>query len=124
MGRKRKKNLEKIKREARLILSLIPWGKENAISREKLVKYTGMNDREIRDCIKFLRDKEIPILSSSAHNGYWLSSSTEEIEAFVMESEHRVRAQNDNIYHMRRICKKLRAGRMTELKIMEVIKHA
>ena len=88
------------------------------------MKYTGMNDREIRDCIKFLRDKEIPILSSSAHNGYWLSSSIEEIEAFVMENEHRVRAQNDNIYHMRRICKKLKSGRLTELKIMGVINHA
>ena len=49
-----RKPKEQMEREAMAIYALVPWGKENAISREKLVKYTGLTDREVRDRIKLL----------------------------------------------------------------------
>lgn len=36
------------------LLNLIPYGKENAISREDLSKLTGWDDRRVRDEIKRL----------------------------------------------------------------------
>ena len=38
------------------LLNLIPYGKENAISREDLSKLTGWDDRKVREEIKRLTD--------------------------------------------------------------------
>ena len=48
------------------LLNLIPYGKENAISREDLSKLTGWDDRRVRDEIKRLMRNGERILSSSS----------------------------------------------------------
>ena len=71
------------------IADYIPYGKENAISKKKLERLTGMKDREIRLEIKALVKKGIPILYSSGHRGYWISEDDAEIAEFIRETEHR-----------------------------------
>ena len=71
------------------LLSLIPYGRENAISRADLVRLTGMDDRAIRSAIKALIRQGNTILSSSSAKGYWQSDDIAEIEQFLRESDHR-----------------------------------
>lgn len=115
-----RKPKEQMEREAMAIYALVPWGKENAISREKLVKYTGLTDREVRDRIKLLNTmpctREQPILSSSGHKGYWFSCDPTEIQACISESNHRITAELFNTWYMRRFY-----SRMTGKKIKYVI---
>ena len=85
------------------ILSLIPKGRENAITRGELMKITGLPDREIRAAIKKLVRQGNPILSSSGKAGYWLSDSWEEINSFIKEYERRQRSTDSNIAMLRRI---------------------
>lgn len=71
------------------ILDYIPFGKENAVTRQELVKLTGLDDRTIRNEIKRLNREGIPILSSSHTCGYWLSNDVAELEAYIRETDSR-----------------------------------
>lgn len=79
------------------IADYIPMGKENAVSRARLVRLTGLPDRAIRDHIKranrvlTLEGREI--LSSSGARGYWISDDLAEMEEYLRESTHRARTQ-------------------------------
>lgn len=53
------------------LLDYIPFGKENAVTRQELVRLTGLDDRTIRNEIKRLNREGVPILSSSHTCGYW-----------------------------------------------------
>lgn len=71
------------------IIDYIPFGKENAISRNELVRLTGLEDRAVRKLINKLRaDGEI-ILSSSHRAGYWRSDNPVEIEQYLRECDSR-----------------------------------
>ena len=75
------------------ILDFIPTGKENAISKQKLMEVTGIKDeRLVRDAIKSQVENGVPILSSSGHKGYWYSEDIDEIEEFIRENDHRANA--------------------------------
>ena len=75
------------------ILDFIPTGKENAISKQKLMEVTGIKDeRLVRDVIKRQVESGVPILSSSGHKGYWYSEDIDEIEEFIRENDHRANA--------------------------------
>lgn len=69
----------------------IPHGKENAISRKALQDLTGFTDRENRALIERARMNGIPILSSSACSGYWISDEPSEINAFRREQANRAK---------------------------------
>ena len=71
------------------LLELIPYGKENAVSREYLSKLTGWNGRKVRWEIKRLLKNGEHILSSSSAKGYWRSDDPDEIEKFLRESDKR-----------------------------------
>lgn len=75
------------------LLNLIPYGRDNAISRADLVRLTGLDDRTVRDNIKELVRQGYPILSSSQARGYWLSNNIAEIEAFIRECDSRSRSE-------------------------------
>ena len=83
------------------LLNLIPYGKENAISREDLSKLTGWDDRRVRDEIKRLMRNGERILSSSSAKGYWRSDDPDEIERFLKESDNRRRTEALNVEPLR-----------------------
>lgn len=85
------------------LLSLIPYGKENAISRRELERLTGQNDRKTRKQIKALIQQGHAILSSSSARGYWRSEDPAEIAAFIRESDHRRRTESLTVEPLRRI---------------------
>ena len=75
------------------VLNAIPYGKENAISKQELVSLLGISGREIRRTVKEL-NKEITkdgeaILSSSQVRGYWRSKDINEMKAYIREGKHR-----------------------------------
>ncbi len=58
------------------LLSLIPTGQANAISRKKLVELMGMTDRKVRNLIKVARRHE-PILNLQCGDGYFRPEAKE-----------------------------------------------
>lgn len=75
------------------LLNVIPYGKENAISRSEIVRITGINDRAIRLEIKALNAELTKhgeaILSSSSSKGYWRTANVQEMKHYLSESRHR-----------------------------------
>ena len=88
------------------LLSLIPEGRENAISRETLRRLTGLDDRKIRLEIKRLISQGHVILSSSSAKGYWQSDNISEIEQFIRESDHRRSTEAKTIEALRSLVAK------------------
>lgn len=64
-------------------------GRENAVTRQFLRSVTGMSDRDVRQDIEIMRQKGIPIMSSSRTAGYWLAESIDEVESLQKELLHR-----------------------------------
>lgn len=75
------------------ILSLIQVcvGQKNAISKQEIVRRTGLNERVVRNFIAELRDDGYLIISTSQSKGYYFPSSKSEAEHFVNEMEKRGR---------------------------------
>lgn len=83
------------------LLNLIPYGKDNAISRADLSRLTGWDDRKVREEIKRLLRSGERILSSSSAKGYWRSDNPDEIEMFLKESDNRRRTEALNVEPLR-----------------------
>ena len=73
------------------IIDYIPFGKQNAISRERLSELSGMGDRAVRKAIQALREDGEIILSSSHGKGYWRSDDASEIGQYIAENKSRIR---------------------------------
>lgn len=71
------------------LLDYIPEGKENAVTKEYLMRMTGWDDRTVRREIKRLVKEGVPILSSSHHKGYWISNNLDELGKFIKETDNR-----------------------------------
>lgn len=83
---------EKLRTQAQeLVLNAIPYGKDNAVTREKLCKKTHMDDRKVRDIIAELRDFEL-ICSKSGFDGYWRPTNREEVKDFLSENAKRIKS--------------------------------
>ena len=87
------------------LLSLIPYGRENAVSRHELQRLTGMNDRAVRYEVKRLLRAGTPILSSCKHGGYWKSDDPHEIKECIKEFENKGNAMHENAEILRQILK-------------------
>ncbi len=91
--------LEPIEEEVFHALYMAWVYKKGPLSREKLCEmYFGYipeslasstEDRKIRKAIESLRNRGIPILSSSGESGYWLDVSEKAIKAMIAEWESR-----------------------------------
>lgn len=68
------------------ITILIPYGRENAITRSDLSRKANMTDRATRDAVHDCRSTWTPIepfiCSDSGGKGYWLTNDISEIEEF------------------------------------------
>ena len=72
------------------IYHLIP--RDNWITRDELVRRSGMSDRRVRMEINELRKHPETVIVSSSHGkGYKRPSSVEELEMCLNESKSRVR---------------------------------
>lgn len=67
------------------LLTLIPRGKENAISREQLSSMLDMPDRKVRKMIEELRVEGYVICSSTQHKGYWKPTKRSEVNEFIIQ---------------------------------------
>jgi hypothetical protein len=73
------------------IEDLIPYGKDNAVSRTYLADVTGLTDRKIRYLISKAR-REYPILNLQDGSGYYRPTIEEYIEAMHFYKQERCRA--------------------------------
>lgn len=73
------------------IIDYIPFGAENAITREQLSKVTGLNDSAMRHEIAIAR-RETCIINLQDGRGYYQPTSIEEVDRFIAQEEHRARS--------------------------------
>lgn len=74
------------------ILNFIPVGSESTpISREELVRLTGMSDRMVRNEINQAK-KDCPIVNVG--NGYYVANDPDDpnLKAYIYQEMHRIRA--------------------------------
>ena len=90
----------------------IPFGRKNAISRERLRALWGMSDRDMRDTIAWLREHDpnddyIIISRSEAPGGYYRSDDPEEIRLYMGETKRRAIHTFKPLKKARRVLAKL-----------------
>ncbi len=73
------------------ILSLIPYGKENAVTKQSLAVQLNRSERDVRNMIAELRKEGEVIISSSHGKGYYKPRKSEagEVMKFVAEQNSR-----------------------------------
>ena len=70
-------------------IELIPYGKENKISRKKLMELANIQDEKVfNEEVAKLRKKYI-ILSDNTTGGYWRSNNKEELQDFIKKYQRR-----------------------------------
>ena len=82
------------------IISFVPTGRENAVSRYDIAKAVGISERDVRFKIKEA-NKELErigeaIVSSSSGRGYWRTNDIAEMEKYLQESSRRRATQAKN----------------------------
>ena len=75
------------------ITSYIPYGKENAIPRHKLVEITGFTDRKVRELIALERRNHV-ILNVQDGKGYYIPLPEEkaDVKKFIKQETHRAKS--------------------------------
>lgn len=73
-----------------MIENYIPKGRENAITREELMRRTGYGDRMNRHFIAQARERGVPI--ANAGRGYFIAETQEEKEIICREAISRIKA--------------------------------
>lgn len=89
-----------------IVLDAIPFGKENAVTREYLTARTGLPDRQVRKAIEEIRRNHI-ILNDQDGKGYYRSYDLDDIERFYRQERARALAV---LYRMRPMRILLRGG--------------
>lgn len=74
------------------IVNHIPYGKENAIRRDKLCRFTGLGDRAMRKEIEAARHEGHIILNDQDGKGYYRSDDINEIERQYKQNRARARS--------------------------------
>lgn len=69
-----------------MTIDMIPFGKENAITRRRLVEMTGLSDSQVRIELSKLK-RTYPICSSARYQGYFRPRETEKEEAIATREE-------------------------------------
>jgi hypothetical protein len=87
--------LSELNPRERVILSCIPAGHENAISRRRLALVVSLDDRLIRDIIyRLVVDRGLPIGSSTGPEGggYFLIEDEQDLDVAVRHLKPRAKA--------------------------------
>ncbi len=89
------------------ILAAIGDGAENARHKSELIRLTGMQDRELRKTIEFLRRHGVVIISDS--HGYYFPSNERELAAYVHQEEKRAKSVFGTLRYARQLLKKFQS---------------
>ena len=71
------------------IIDFIPYGKENAITRQKLCEITGLPDRKVRELIEKARHEGYIIINNQDGKGYYQTNDPKDIEAQYRQARKR-----------------------------------
>lgn len=84
------------------VVKLIPYGKENAISRDKLAAKVGCSDRTMRDLINKARRKVV-IINLQNGSGYYrpTDDDVEDVLKFKIQEENRAKDIFNNLQPVR-----------------------
>lgn len=83
--------MEQFTRIQQQILEHLPYGKDNAIPKAKLMEITGLSERSVRQNIAILRNKsDVIICSNSRSKGYYYPLDENEAQEFINETIHRI----------------------------------
>lgn len=96
------------------ISDYIPFGKDNAISREQLEKATGLRDRDIREAISLARRNTV-ILNLSNGQGYFQPIQGEEddlVVKYFKQENSRLKRIGWSLLATRRRVKEIQNGNM------------
>lgn len=98
------KDMEEIKAEEKL-LSVIPFGKDNAISRKDLMNVMECSERELRLIISLARQDAVIINNQCANGGYYQTDDVNEIQKWVKQETHRAKSIFGNLKGANKILK-------------------
>ena len=102
------------------VISHIPQGRENRITREQLSQLTGRNGRLVQKAIEEARGRGVPVISSSHNKGYYIAETQAEIDTMLREIWSRIRSLLKTYWTLKR---RLRVdGQMTLYELEELIK--
>ena len=92
------------------IVNHIPYGRENAIRRDKLCRIAGLGDRAMREEIEKARHDGIIILNDQDGKGYFRSDDIEDIYRQYKQNRSRARSILHQNTPLRRVLRE--AGRI------------
>lgn len=99
-------------KESIKIVDYIPFGKENAISRQQLVRTTGLSDRDMREIISLAR-RDTVILNLSNGKGYFQPIPGEEddlVVKYFKQEDSRLKRIGWSLLATRRRVKEIQNG--------------
>lgn len=96
-----------------MISDYVPKGKENAVSKDVLVKIAGANERTVRKNLKeenerLINEEGVAIVSTANRNGYWKSDDLAELEAYEREQTHRAEMIFENLRPIRALINRIK----------------
>ena len=99
-------------KESIKIVDYIPFGKENAISRQQLERVTGLSDRDVREAISLARRNTV-ILNLSNGKGYFQPIQGEEddlVVKYFKQEDRRLKRIGWSLLATRRRVKEIQNG--------------
>ena len=99
-------------KESIKIVDYIPFGKENAISRQQLERVTGLSDRDVREAISLARRNTV-ILNHSNGKGYFQPIQGEEddlVVKYFKQEDSRLKRIGWSLLATRRRVKEIQNG--------------
>lgn len=99
-------------KESIKIVDYIPFGKENAISRQQLERVTGLSDRDVREAISLARRNTV-ILNLSNGKGYFQPIQGEDddlVVKYFKQEDSRLKRIGWSLLATRRRVKEIQNG--------------
>lgn len=88
-----------------LIEQYIPYGSENAVTRKRLCRLTGMPDRSVRECIEQARHRGVIIINNQDGAGYFRTDDPHEMKAQFLQNDSRAKSILAQQKHLRKYLK-------------------
>lgn len=117
MNKTELKNIMKeLSKDEYRVFSLIGVGEENKTYKSALINYTGFAERKIREIVKSLRFKGIPVCSQVGNRGgYWIEWNKKNFGRFVYEMKNEIEGYKKSLDKMIEIYKSLKGKDSNEL---------
>lgn len=80
------------------VLSLIPYGENNRISKRELMTKTNLNEQQLTEEIQKIRKENI-ILSDTKKGGYWRPKTLKELMPIYVQTVRKLK-ENGELYNL------------------------